>query len=60
MPTVFQFTDAARERGCRNIQGFGGVAEVLALGDFDKQSDVVKLDIHGALEVQNSISGGFV
>ncbi|MNJ65980.1 hypothetical protein D3C77_620220 [compost metagenome] len=45
---AFQFTDAARERGCRNIQGFGGVAEVLALGDFDKERDVVKLDIHGA------------
>ncbi|MNR05941.1 hypothetical protein D3C85_1219930 [compost metagenome] len=33
---AFQLADPARERGCRNIQGFGGVAEILALGDLDK------------------------
>ncbi|KAG1432645.1 hypothetical protein G6F57_022812 [Rhizopus arrhizus] len=46
---AFQFADAARERGGWNIQGFRRVAEVLALGDFDKKRDVVKLDIHSAL-----------
>lgn len=57
---AFQFADTARQRGRWNIQGFGGVAEVLALGDFDKKRDVVKLDIHGVLDSVNSISGRFV
>ncbi|MNQ21160.1 hypothetical protein D3C85_342640 [compost metagenome] len=57
---AFQFAHAARKRGGRNVQGFGGVAEILALGDLDEERDVVKLDIHVALETQNSISGRFI
>ena len=33
---AFQLAHAARERGRRDIQGLGGVAEVLALGDLDE------------------------
>jgi hypothetical protein len=36
------------------------VAEVLALGDFDKQSDVVKLDIHGGSHDLIPFLGGFI
>jgi len=43
---ALQLADTARQRGGGDVEGFGRVAEILALGHFNEERDIVELDIH--------------